>query len=213
MKSPHLLLATSLALLTGCASDQHYAAQREQLAAWERVEIARAQAGARKYEALTAAARDGSDLARVAVAFAVQANGNGGDSRPNPLPVITDPAEGAYRWASLILPTATAITAGYFGYKLGTVQSDNARMQTEASYQAVGAGYASNTAIAGAGFRAVAAIPASNTTTTTNTYTTSGVTAFGGPASLDQSRRCSGSWNIIPASNSAGSLFTAPFNC
>jgi hypothetical protein len=149
----------------------------------------------------------------VAVAFAVQANSGGSDSRPNPLPVITDPAEGAYRWASLILPTATAITAGYFGYKLGTVQSDNARMQTEASYRAVGAGFASNTSIANSGFAAIASLPPSVTTTTTNTYNTNGVTAFGGPASLDQSRRCSGSWNIIPASNSAGSLFTAPFTC
>ena len=172
MTKPLILILTA-SLLASCATSDHYAAQRDQIAAWERVEVARAQANAKRFDALTVAARDGSDVARIAVAFAVTGIG-GQQTFPTQLPIITDPAEGAYRWASLILPTATAITAGYFGYKLGSVQSNNSARMTEASYGAIGQGFGSNTAIAG-----YIQAPAPNNTTTTTTTNTSTNTLSG----------------------------------
>jgi hypothetical protein len=160
-----------LALLSAsCATnDNYYITQREQIAAWERVEIARAQADSRKYEALSVAANNGSDVARVAVALAVGGVGNGQNFQHTQIPQVQAPQDEAYKWAALILPTATNIAVAGFGYKLGVTQSDNSRLQTEASYRAVSSGYTSNAQIASY----IQAPGATTTTTTTNTSSTS----------------------------------------
>jgi hypothetical protein len=179
----------------------------KQMDVYREVETVRAQAFARKYDALAEYARSGNSHAQVAAVIALNAE------RPinTPLPALKDPSEDVYKWATLVLPTATAITAGYFGYKLGTVQSDNARMQTEASYSAINAGYASNTAIATAGFNQ----PPSVTTSTTNTYSlgTNAVGVWGGTAQQDNSRRCSGSWLAYPSTGANPLTLNAPFTC
>jgi hypothetical protein len=175
MKSLALIL---IAVLTAsCATSDHYNAQREQIAAWERVEIAKAQANARRHDALVAAATGGSDGVRIAAIFAAAGLG-GNNVFPSQLPAVTDPNEAVYKWASLILPTATAITAGYFGYKLGTTQSDNAAATSIAGYGTMGgiagAGFASNATIAG-----FVQAPAANITTTTSNTTTSTLSGTG----------------------------------
>jgi len=189
-------------LLVGCATTEHYNAQREQIAAWERVEIAKAQANSTRHDALVAAATGGSDGVRIAAIFAAAGLG-GNNVAPTLLPAITDPADGAYRWASLILPTATAITAGYFGYKLGTTQSDNAAITSIAGYQTMGG-------IASSGFGANAAIagfiqsPQANVTTTTSTSNSATLSGTGVLGSGSYAvRNCNGGTG--GAGNPAGS--------
>jgi hypothetical protein len=194
-----------LLLLPGCATDAYYLAQMKQLDVYRETEIARAAAYARKYDALAEFSRTGNSHAQVAAVIALNAE------RPvqAPLPAVRDPSEDVYKWATLVLPTATAITAGYFGYKLGTVQSDNARMQTEASYSAINAGYASNTAIATAGFNQ----PPSVTTTNTYSLGTNAIGVWGGTAQQDNSRRCQGSWLTYPSTGANPLGVNAPFTC
>jgi hypothetical protein len=192
-----ILFAFILTTHTGCATDSEMLAHRDSLAAWERVETARAQASARRFEALGEVARRGDTAAQVAVAFAIAGSGGGGSNvgTSTPMPAPPDSEARAYRWASLVLPTATTITAGYFGYKLGSVQSDNARMQAEASYGAMAnlgtAGIAGATSVAVRGFDAFAALPPGTVTTTTLNVGPGGVANTGsGSAMLDNSRRC-----------------------
>jgi hypothetical protein len=174
------LIPTLIAsLLTGCATSDHYNAQREQIAAWERVQVARAQADARRYDALGAVARDGSDSARIAVALALAGlSGVREQARDLPTPVVTDPNENILRWASIIVPGVTQLASVGFGYKLGAIQSDNAAATSIAGYQTMGgiasAGFASNATIAG-----FIQAPAANITTTTSTSTSSTNTLSG----------------------------------
>lgn len=198
------LILTSLALLSpGCAANEaYYITQREQIAAWERVEVARAQANAKRLDALSTAAHNGSDLARVAVAFAI-AGMSGGQQFQTQIPQVQPPQDEVYKWAALILPSATAITSGYFGYKLGVAQSDNARLQTEASYGAITSGFTSNAQIAG-----YIQTPQPNVTTTTNTTTTSTLSGTGvlGSGTYSYSpRSCSGGNSGSVSTGNSGS--------
>jgi hypothetical protein len=185
------LIALFLMLLSGCATNDYYNAQRDQIAAWERVEIARAQAFGRKYDALAQYARTADSHAQIAAVLALNAE------RPVqvPPPVLANPSDEAYRWASILLPTVTNIASVGFGYKLGTVQSNNATLQTQASYGAIAS-------VASQGFGAVSSIgsqiqaPAPNVTTTTtntNTYTLSGTGVLG---SGTYTRNCSSGYNL-----------------
>jgi hypothetical protein len=192
MKSLALMLIATL--LAGCATSSHYDAQREQIAAWERVEIAKAQANARRHDALVAAATGGSDGVRIAAIFAAAGLNGGVNGQTTPVPAITDPQESALRWASIILPSATAITAGYFGYKLGAVASNNAAATSIAGYNAMGgiasAGFASNGTLGG-----FIQAPAANVTTTT-TSTSNTTNTLSGTGVLGQgtytTRNCNG---------------------
>ena len=179
--------------LPACATTDHYIAVMAQTAAWERVELARLGANARKYEALAESARGGSDVARVAVAMSLAAQGGYG-GHVNPLPPIGDPGEQAYKWASIIFPTATAITSGYFSYKLGAVASNNAAATSISAYSVLGgtasAGFASNAAIAGyiQAPQPNITTTTSNTTNTTSTLSGTGVLGSGSYAV----RNCNG---------------------
>ena len=183
-----LIVVLSL-MLPACATTDHYAAVTAQTLAWERVELARSVANARKYEALIESARGGSDLARVAVAMALAGQGIG-NYQATPLPTIPDPSEAVFRWASIIVPAATNIGLAGFSYKLGVAQSDNARLQTEASYRAISAGYVSNAQIA-----SYIQAPQANVSNTTNT-TTSTSNVLSGTGTLGSGsyavRNCNG---------------------
>ena len=169
--TPILLVLLSASCAT---NDNYYITQREQIAAWERVAIARAQANSKRLDALSAAAHNGSDVARVAVAFAAAGLNGGNLLQLTQPPQIQPPQDEAYKWAALVLPTATAVAANYFGYKMGVAQSDNSRLQTEASYRAISAGYVSNAQIA-----SYVQAPGATTTTTTNTSTTNSLSGTG----------------------------------
>jgi hypothetical protein len=190
-----LFALTLVASLTSCATSDHYNATREQTAAWERVEIARAQASAKRFDALTAAAHNGSDIARVVVAMALAGIGGAHNLQSTHLPQVSDPNEAAYKWASLILPTTTAVAAGYFGYKLGTTQSNNSALTSIAGYQTMGgianSGFAGITTTAGL----IQAPQPNITTTTTNTTTNTNTNNLAGTGVLGSgtyTRNCPG---------------------
>jgi len=196
------IVVLSLTLLS-CATTDHYAAVTAQTLAWERVELARSAANARKYEALIESARGGSDLARVAVAMALAGQGIG-NYQATPLPIIPDPSETAFRWASIIVPAATNIGLAGFSYKLGVAQSDNARLQTEASYRAIGAGYMSNAQIA-----SYIQAPQANVTNTSTSTSTSTSNVLSGTGSLGSGsyavRNCNGGVSGAVSTGNSGS--------
>lgn len=216
-----LMLLCSLAL-AGCVTVEEVESHRASVAAWERVEVARAQSLGERFKALQEVARRGDTTALVAVAFSVNGSTNPQGVSVSQLPAPPDSEARAYRWASLVLPTATAITAGYFGYKLGTVQSDNSRLQAVASYDTMGtlgtSGLGTTRDVALAGYTAIGAMPPSSVTTTTRNVTIgAGATAAweGGTANMDFSHRCSGSWSN-PLTTGAGiTNFNPgqPYNC
>lgn len=225
-------LAIACVMSAGCViTPEETETHRRSIEAWERVEIARANANAKRFDALAEVARRGDTTAQVAVAFAVGAPGAGGGGvAPTPMPTPPDSEARAYRWAALILPTATALGSGYFGYKLGVVSSNNAARQAEASYGAMGqlgtAGINGIRDVALGGFDTFGAQP-TGMSLTINGNGNAG--AIGGPATLDNSRRCAPSFqltgpggaggtggagnNSAGGAGAAGPSFNLPFNC
>lgn len=172
-------IAAILALtLTACATpgyDQYLIAV--QVNAQANAEVKRANAAA-----ISAIAQNGGETAK-AMAVMMLALNNG----PSTLPV-EPPRDQALQWASVLVPSATAIFSGYFGYRLGVTQSNNQASTTQASYGAMNS-------IANTGFGTVEAfrpIPVdwagvfsavqpnvTNTTTITNTAGTNAVMGDG----------------------------------
>jgi hypothetical protein len=206
-------------LFSGCASTDHYAALREQTLAWREVEMAKAQASAKRFEALALVSRNGDTAAQVAVAMALAGlGGTSGVPASTPPPQITDPNDSALRWASIILPSATAITAGYFGYRLGETQSNNAAAASISANSTM-LGMANGTRdVALGGFNTFASLPPA--TSTTNSFTTSvtggGQAVVGGSTLTDSRRNCVPTYNQSPGGMAsplpAGATFTNVFN-
>jgi len=76
---------------------------------------------------------------------------------------IEPPRDQALAWASLIVPSATALAGGYFGYRLGITQSNNSAATSIAGYGTMGsiagAGFGAASSIAGAGLSALKPLP------------------------------------------------------
>lgn len=215
------------ALLAGCVTVEETESYRRAVEAWERVEIARAHANAKRFDALAEVARTGGETSKVAVAFAVSGGSSSSITAAAPLPAAPDSETRFYRWASLILPTATTLGSGYFGYKLGVAQSNNAARMTEASYGALSTGFGAIRDVATSAFETMPLLPG----TTYHIQGNGNATAFGaGNATLDNSRRCStanslaGSANGGAGGGGAGTggaggaggtapTFTLPFTC
>lgn len=143
----YLLIA---ALLAGCATPG-YVEYTQVMAAQA---LANAEARAKTNAAIMAMAAQG-DATTKTVAVMLLAMQNA----PSQLPV-EPPRDQALQWASLVLPSVTALAGGYFGYRLGVTQSNNQAATTQSSYGTLGTvatgGYASNTLIAGTGFSTLA---------------------------------------------------------
>lgn len=146
-----ILLIPAVALIAGCSSmDKQYAAH---LAAAQSIAQANALANQEKVRQMgeiAKSARDsGSAVAAVMAMAMVQ----------TPQVNIPPPPESAaLKWASILVPSLTNVTAGYFGYRLGVANSDNAAATTIAGYNTFGsmanAGYAAIGNTASAGFTA-----------------------------------------------------------
>jgi hypothetical protein len=228
-KPKRLAVATLAAIMaiasSGCVTVEEMNAHRESVAAWERVEIARAQALSKRFEALGVVAARGDTTAQVAVAFAVNSGSASNVLQAAPMPAAPDAEARAYRWASLILPTATTIAVAGFGAKVQMNASDNAARVQEASYGTIGSvagsGYSAASSVALAGFDAIRAMPQGVTTTNTMTIGAGGAGVVGdGSASVDASRRCAPSWTQpLTLTGSAGAFvpgstsYSNPFNC
>jgi hypothetical protein len=146
-----IILIPALALLAGCSSmDKQYAAH---LAAAQSIAQANALASQEKYRQMGEIAKGAKDSGSAVAAVMAMA------MIQTPQVQIPPPPEPqALKWAAILMPSITNITAGYFGYKLGTVNSDNAAATTIAGYQTFGSmansGYAAIGNTANAGFAA-----------------------------------------------------------
>ena len=213
-------LCLALLLAGGCATTEEMAAHRDSIAAWERVEIARANANAKKYDVMREVATRGDASSQIALVLALVGLGQPQPQQTAPMPAPPDPEMRVYRWASILLPSATAITAGYFGYRLGVTQSDNAALTSIAGYGTMSAlgttGMGTTRDVAAAGFAAIGSMPQG----ITMNVAAGGAGAIGGSASVDASRRCAPSYSQPVALQGAAGAFAPgstsyanPFNC
>ena len=152
-----LLLIPAVAVLAGCTSmDKQYAAH---LAAAQSIAQANALASQEKVRQIGEIARASADpSSKTAAVMALAFVQTPQSQLPAP------PESQALKWASVLLPAVTNLGAGYFGYRLGVVNSDNAAATTIA-------GYNSFSNIANGGFNAVGNVA------------NSGLAAIGGTAS------------------------------
>lgn len=135
-------------LLTGCATtlDPNYALQlesyRQAVNAQAAVDMARAKAEEARYIAIADVAQRGGPQSQQMAIIALALSGRGGDTasvRPVVLPTIPETQEDrALKWAAVFAGPTTALVGGYFGYRLGVTQSNNAAATTTASYNAFG---------------------------------------------------------------------------
>jgi hypothetical protein len=168
-----LCVAVLVMCLTGCATtvDPNYAVRIEAQASVERaqaeVEKARAAAEAARWAAVARVAESATDPASRQIAVLALALGGSRSvempRQPAPMPAlpVTD-ADRALQWAQVFAGPLTNIAAGYFGYRLGVTQSNNAADTTIASYNTFGSiansGLATSGSIAGAAFGAAGSI-------------------------------------------------------
>lgn len=159
------LLLIAVALLTGCATylDPNYALQVQAYAdtvrAQQAVELAKANADAARYDAMSAIAQNGDSATRNMAILALALGKGGGDSKTVNVAVPAAPEsqqDKAYKWAALFAGPVMSIAQGYFGYRSNVHATDAQRDTSIASYNALGltatAGFASNARIADAGF-------------------------------------------------------------
>lgn len=157
------LLVVLALLLSGCASvDKNYAAA---LAAYQAAHASMATVTQEQIRALGKGMDSADPTARAVSAMALA------QIRPQLMNLPNPPESDAYKWASLIVPTAGYLAMGYYNYRLGSIQSSNQRdiaVSTNNAFLGMGS------AIASAGTAGYPYVQAPGpVTTTTNAYTNS----------------------------------------
>jgi hypothetical protein len=162
--------ATAIVLvlaLTGCQTTGY----SDYANAMARVAEANASIAREQSAAMMELAKFGSDPTTRTVAVIMLALGANNQQKNVQ---IAPPQNEALEWARVLVPSLSTLAMGYFGYRLGVTQSNNA---ADVSI----AGYGAMNGIADAGFNAVTAFKLPpldfstlrpNTTTVTNTTTT-----------------------------------------
>jgi hypothetical protein len=170
------VLSVLSVLLAGCQTpylDPNYSAalqahqERERL--WAQVAMERARAERERYIAIQLIGERGDSMAKQTALMALAfVNGAGTTSsvevnRYAPLPVIPETQEDkALKWAAIFAGPVMSVAQGYFGYRLGVTQSNNAAAASIASYDSMSrvgiAGFDSISTVAQSGFRTNAEI-------------------------------------------------------
>lgn len=161
-----LLLIPAVALLAGCTSmDKQYAAH---LAAAQSIAQANALASQERIRQMGEIAKASQDPAAKTAAVMAMAMIQAPQTQ---IPAPPEPQ--ALKWAAVLMPTLTNLGMGFFNYRLGVTNSDNAAATTIAGYNTFGsmansgyaaitgtasAGFAANTGVATAGFGSASAI-------------------------------------------------------
>lgn len=166
-----------VAMLAGCATPEAYQAYATSV---QGIATANAQAQAAQNAAIMQLA-NGGDATTKTVAVLMLALGIGNKQQVT----VEPPKNEALQWAQVLMPSLTAVGLGYFGYRLGQTQSNNAASVSIAGYGAMGG-------IADSGFSAVgqfkpqpidwsglSLLQPNVTTTTTMTNTGNGVIGSG----------------------------------
>jgi hypothetical protein len=142
-------IAIACLLLAGCAStlDLNYVQQleayRQAINTQAAVDMARAKAEEARYVAIAEVASRGGPQSQQLAIIALALSGRNADgsasTRPVVLPNIPETSEDkALRWATVFAGPTTALISGWYGYRLGVTQSNNAAATTTASYNAFG---------------------------------------------------------------------------
>lgn len=147
------LIVLPVMLLAGCATNKDYLAM---LAAHQQVALQNAEATKARYNAMAQIANGGDPSSRTAAVMAMA-------MAPMPQTNLPPPPEDpVFKWASILLPAVTNVSTGYFGYRLGITQSNNAAQTTIAGYNTFGsmanAGYNALQGTATAGFNSNATL-------------------------------------------------------
>jgi hypothetical protein len=141
-------IAIACLLLAGCATtlDPNYsmalATAQQAINAQATVEIAKARAEEARYNALAAIAETSDPHSRQMAIFALALNRGGEASGKNVavnIPALPEsPDDKALRWAAIFAAPVASLVQGFYGYRLGVTQSNNAAATTTASYNAFG---------------------------------------------------------------------------
>lgn len=143
MKKPCLTILTIC--LTGCQTTSY-----EQYAiAMARIAEAKASVQREQAQALIALAHGGDATSKTVAVIMLGLGAGGGVNGGGQYPTVQPPQNEALQWAQVLLPTVATLGLGYWGYKLGTHQSDNAADVSIAGYNAM-------FGIANSGFNTVA---------------------------------------------------------
>ena len=164
--------ATSFVLLFALAGCQTQGYQ-QYADAMARIAEANASVQREQIMAMQLLAQNGNDPTTRTVAVVMLALGaQNGSKNLN----VAPPQNEALEWARIIVPSISTLAMGYFGFRLGQTQSDNAASTAQASYEAMSGmsigGYNAITA-----FKPVpidfSTLPVITTTTTNTTVNTS----------------------------------------
>lgn len=120
MKKLSLIALT--VVLAGCANQEYQMYVESQ----QRIELARAQAEAARYEALASIANQGDTTSKVAAVMSLQFGSQSG-SRPISVKAPTSTSDQVLKWAGLIIPSLVQGYGMYENARVATVQSNNNR--------------------------------------------------------------------------------------
>jgi len=157
MKLRIAMIAATVMLLTGCATNKDYQLYAE---TQQKIAHANAMAETARYAALAEIAKTADPGARVAAVMSINFGAQGGNgTRPNQIAAPKTFGDTALQWTSVLLPSVTSLYGINANRQVAITQSNNATevaKSTNATIATMNSNMAtSNTAIANAGFTAV----------------------------------------------------------
>jgi hypothetical protein len=157
MKLRITMIAATVMLLTGCATNKDYQLYAE---TQQKIAQANAMAETARYAALAEIAKTADPGARVAAVMSINFGAQGSNSpRTNQIAAPKTFGETALQWTSILLPSLTNIYGITANRQIAITQSNNATAvakSTNDTFATMNGNMAtSNTAIANAGFTAV----------------------------------------------------------
>jgi hypothetical protein len=174
MKLRIAMIAATVMLLTGCATNKDYQLYAE---TQQKIAHANAMAETARYAALAEIAKTADPGARVAAVMSINFGAQGSNSpRTNQIAAPRTFGDTALQWTSVLLPSLTNIYGITANRQVAITQSNNqaaVAQSTNATFATMNGNMAtSNTAIANAGFTAVTTVANSGLTAVTNVANT-----------------------------------------
>jgi hypothetical protein len=174
MKLRIAMIAATVMLLTGCATNKDYQLYAE---TQQKIAHANAMAETARYAALAEIAKTADPGARVAAVMSINFGAQGSNSpRINQISAPRTFGDTALQWTSVLLPGLTNIYGITANRQVAITQSNNqaaVAQSTNATFATMNSNMAtSNTAIASAGFTAVTNVANSGLTAVTNVANT-----------------------------------------
>ena len=128
-----LIIGFTLAVLTGCASSEQYSAYVE---AQREIAVARSQAEAARYRALSDIARQGDTAAKVAAVMSIQMGQLSAQTPTQQIQMPRSNSEIGLQWASVLAPSLTQLYSISRNADVAITQSNNAAAVSQSTNQA-----------------------------------------------------------------------------